>query len=84
MSWVTWILIGLVAGALAKRLTPGEANEPKGCALTILLGIGGSVLVGFLMQNILRMEGNGGFIATTFGATIGAVILLYLFRVFWK
>ncbi len=84
MGWISWIIVGFIAGALAKRLSPGDKNEPTGCIMTILLGIAGSVLVGFIMQNVLKMEGTGGIIATTCGATIGAVLLLYLLKTFWK
>ena len=38
-GWLTWILIGLLAGAIAKAITPGR--DPSGCLVTILLGIAG-------------------------------------------
>lgn len=76
MLW--WILIGLIAGALAKAITPGTSREPKGCLMTMLLGIAGSMLVGALVQ------GQGGFIASLFGATVGAVVLILLARALWK
>lgn len=84
MNWIWWIIVGFFAGALAKRIAPGDHYEPKGCVMTILLGIAGSVLVGFLMQNFLHMTGSGGIIASICGATIGSVIILYLCRAIWK
>ncbi|MBX3095852.1 MAG: GlsB/YeaQ/YmgE family stress response membrane protein [Fimbriimonadaceae bacterium] len=78
-----WILVGFVAGVLAKLIMPGGDREPKGCIMTILLGIAGSMLVGFLMQ-LMGFQGQGGTIPTIFGATIGACILIFLFRKFWK
>lgn len=50
--------------------------------MTIVLGIAGSVLVGFLLHSILGEETRGGFIGTIIGATIGALVLIWLFRRF--
>lgn len=83
MDIVGWIIIGLLAGVLAKALTPGTDREPKGCLMTILLGVAGSLIVGFAMR-LLGMQGAGGFIPTLFGATLGAIALIYLMRRFWK
>ncbi|RYG36977.1 GlsB/YeaQ/YmgE family stress response membrane protein [bacterium] len=80
---IAMIIIGAIAGILAKSLTPGTDKEPKGCLMTIALGIVGSVLVGFLMS-LLGLTGTGGWIATIIGATIGAVIIILLMRKFWK
>lgn len=78
-----WIIVGFIAGVLAKALAPGGSKEPKGCIMTILLGIAGSVTTGLTMQ-ALGMRGNGDMISTIVGATIGAVVLILLFRKFWK
>jgi len=83
MNFVWWILIGIVAGALAKALMPGDSKEPKGCLMSMLLGIAGSVLVGFLMD-AFGFQRNGGLIPTLVGATIGACLLIFLFRKLWK
>lgn len=79
-----WIGVGLIAGFLAKALTPGSSREPKGCLMTIVLGIVGSVVVGFIMRAFLDTRGVGGFVATVVGATIGAMALIYAMRTFWK
>lgn len=73
---LAWIVIGGVAGAIAKLLMPGR--DPGGCIITILLGIAGAVLAGFLGQQLgLDSAMNGaGFI----GAIIGAFILLLIYR----
>jgi uncharacterized membrane protein YeaQ/YmgE (transglycosylase-associated protein family) len=84
MEWLGLILIGLIAGALAKAVMPGEKAEPQGCLLTMLLGIAGSVTTGFIMRNLLHMEGRGGFIPTIVGATLGAMLLIFLLRKFWR
>jgi uncharacterized membrane protein YeaQ/YmgE (transglycosylase-associated protein family) len=80
--WLYWILLGLIAGTLAKFLVPGR--DPTGCIFTIVLGIIGAFL--------------GGLIGTTLGwgtvtqgaldvrsialATLGAIVLLLIGRLF--
>ena len=49
-SWLWWIIIGGVAGGIAKLLMPGK--DPGGCIVTILLGIAGALLAGFLGRAI--------------------------------
>ena len=73
---IAWIVIGLVAGAIAKLLMPGR--DPGGCIVTILLGIGGALLAGFIGQQVgWYKEGEGaGFIA----AIVGAFVILLLYR----
>ena len=75
-GWLGWILIGLIAGAIAKALVPGR--DPGGCIVTILIGIGGAVLAGFLGQQLnWYSPGEGaGFLA----AIVGAVIILGVYR----
>ena len=74
------ILIGLLAGVVAKMLTPGK--DPGGWIVTILLGIAGSYVGTFLGRTLgLYQEGQAaGFIASV----IGAVILLLLYRLFTR
>jgi uncharacterized membrane protein YeaQ/YmgE (transglycosylase-associated protein family) len=83
MHIIWWIIVGGLAGVLAKALSPGDKGEPKGCLLTILLGIAGSVLVGFIMRNFFGTTGGGGFMGTIIGATIGAFLLIFLFKKVW-
>ena len=75
-GWVTWIIIGLLAGAIAKLLTPGR--DPGGCLVTMVIGILGAVLAGFLGQQLgWYAPGEGaGFLA----AILGAVLILLLYR----
>jgi uncharacterized membrane protein YeaQ/YmgE (transglycosylase-associated protein family) len=75
-GWLVWILIGLLAGAIAKAIMPGR--DPGGCLVTILLGIAGAVVAGFLGRAMGWYEvGEGaGFIA----AVIGAIIILFIYR----
>ncbi|CAN5845619.1 GlsB/YeaQ/YmgE family stress response membrane protein [soil metagenome] len=74
---IGWIIIGGIAGALAKLIMPGD--DPGGIIVTILLGIAGAFLGGFIMQSILGF-GSGGFIWSIIVATIGAFILLAIYR----
>jgi uncharacterized membrane protein YeaQ/YmgE (transglycosylase-associated protein family) len=74
---ILWIIIGLIAGALGKLIMPGD--DPGGIIVTILIGIAGAFVGGFITQNILGM-GSGGFIWTIVVATIGAIILLAIYR----
>ncbi len=75
-SWLWWIIIGGIAGAIAKFLMPGR--DPGGCIVTILLGIAVAFVAGFIGQSLgLASTRNGaGFI----GAIIGAIIILAVYR----
>lgn len=81
---IWWIIVGFIAGVLAKALMPGKKHEPQGCIMTILLGIAGSVVTGFLMRLLLGERGGGGFVGTIVGATLGAMLLILIFRKVWK
>lgn len=76
-SFLGWILIGVVAGVLGKLIMPGK--DPGGFIVTILLGIAGALLAGFVAQaiGVARM----GPFASYAGATVGAIVLLILYRV---
>ncbi|HKH77598.1 MAG TPA: GlsB/YeaQ/YmgE family stress response membrane protein [Rubrobacteraceae bacterium] len=76
---IGWIIIGAIAGVLGKLIMPGD--DPGGIIVTILLGIAGAFVGGFIMQTILGF-GSGGFIWTILVATLGAVILLAIYRAF--
>ena len=76
MGILGWILFGLIVGALAKLVMPGR--DPGGIIVTMLLGIAGAVLGGFLGRALgLYREGEA---AGFFMATLGAVVLLALYR----
>ena len=74
---LAWLVIGLIAGALGKLLMPGD--DPGGIIVTILLGIAGAFVGGFIMQALFG-AGSGGFIWSIIVATIGAIILLAIYR----
>ena len=75
-GWLWWILAGLLAGAIAKMIMPGP--QGGGCLMTLLLGLAGAVLAGWLGQKYGYYEpGQGaGFLA----AILGAVIILIIYR----
>jgi uncharacterized membrane protein YeaQ/YmgE (transglycosylase-associated protein family) len=76
MEVLQWILFGLVVGALAKLVMPGK--DPGGIIVTILIGIAGALLGGFLGR-ALGLIGPGeqaGWIA----AFVGAILLLVIYR----
>ena len=73
---ILWtILIGFIAGVIAKLITPGE-NEPSGFILTTILGIVGAFVATFLGQSLGWYEAGEG--AGLIGATVGAVIVLLI------
>ncbi|HET9372153.1 MAG TPA: GlsB/YeaQ/YmgE family stress response membrane protein [Vicinamibacterales bacterium] len=71
-----WIIFGLVVGVIAKLMMPGR--DPGGFIVTILLGIAGAVVGGFVgrMLGLYQPGEPAGFIM----ATIGAILLLFLYR----
>ena len=73
---IFWIIVGGIAGALAKLIMPGD--DPGGFNITIILGIAGALVGGFLAS--LIGIGGGGIIWTIIIATIGAIILLAIYR----
>jgi uncharacterized membrane protein YeaQ/YmgE (transglycosylase-associated protein family) len=77
MGVLGWILFGLVVGALAKLVMPGR--DPGGIIVTILLGIVGALIGGFLGRalGLYRPDEPAGF----FGAFVGAILVLVVYRV---
>lgn len=77
MGIIGAIIIGLLAGLVAKLLMPGR--DPGGFIVTILLGIAGAIVATYLGQAIgwYKAGESAGFI----GAVVGAIILLILYRV---
>ena len=76
MGILGWILFGLVVGIIAKFIMPGK--DPGGIIVTIILGIVGALLGGYIGQ-ALHLYGPGepaGFV----GATLGAILVLFIYR----
>lgn len=78
MGILAWIVFGLIAGAIAKFLMPG--NDPGGFIITILIGIAGAVVGGFI-GSLLGLGGVDGFNLGSFAiAVLGALLLLFIYR----
>jgi uncharacterized membrane protein YeaQ/YmgE (transglycosylase-associated protein family) len=78
MGILSWIVFGLIAGALAKFLMPGE--DPGGCVITIIIGVVGALLGGYL-ATMLGYGGISGFDFRSFViAVIGSILLLIIWR----
>lgn len=78
MGILSWIIFGLIAGALAKFIMPGE--DPGGCVLTTVIGIVGAVIGGFV-GTWLGFGGISGFdVRSMLIAVLGSVLLLWVYR----
>lgn len=77
-----WIIVGLVAGALAGFFVPGR--ERFGCLGTMLIGIIGGLIGGFLWVNVLGQDEASGWLGALVIATIGAVLVLFVLRAMSK
>lgn len=77
MGILSWIVVGLVSGVIAKSLMPGSNNEPSGWVGTIVLGIVGALIGGFLSSLLLGGGGVSGFnLGSIVVAVIGACVLI--------
>jgi uncharacterized membrane protein YeaQ/YmgE (transglycosylase-associated protein family) len=70
---IGWLILGLVAGALARLLVPGR--DPMGWLGTLLLGLAGSMVGGFLADLLFDDEAIG-----LFGSVVGAVLVLLVYN----
>jgi uncharacterized membrane protein YeaQ/YmgE (transglycosylase-associated protein family) len=77
--WI-WIIVGFIAGVLAKWAMPGD--DPGGIIVTIIIGIVGAVIGGWLLSLLGIGAGadSGGWIFSIIAGVIGAVILLAIYR----
>jgi uncharacterized membrane protein YeaQ/YmgE (transglycosylase-associated protein family) len=80
MGILGWIVLGLLAGAIAKAILPGD--DPGGIIITMVIGIVGALLGGFLAQALLNRDTVDEFfdISTWLTAIVGSIILLLLYR----
>lgn len=78
MGILSWILLGLIVGALAKWIMPGD--DPGGIFVTIGIGIAGA-FVGGMLASLVGLGTTGGFsLGSIVTATFGALVLLYAYR----
>jgi uncharacterized membrane protein YeaQ/YmgE (transglycosylase-associated protein family) len=76
---ISWIVFGLIAGVIAKLLMPGR--DPGGCIITMLLGIAGAFVGGFLYRLLTRREVFFQFdLGSLVVAILGAIVILVIYR----
>jgi uncharacterized membrane protein YeaQ/YmgE (transglycosylase-associated protein family) len=81
MGILSWIIVGAIAGVIAKLIMPGK--DPGGFIITILIGIVGAIVGGFLVGLVVGGDVVTGINLTTIiVAVLGAILLLALYRVF--
>lgn len=79
MNIIAWIVVGLIGGAIARLLMPGR--DPGGLIITIVLGVAGAILGGFLSIALGIGNGVDDFdVGTIVLSVVGAMILLAAYR----
>jgi len=80
MGIIAWIILGLVAGVIAKMLVPGR--DPQGLIITTLIGIAGALLGGFVATKVFNVDGTQGFfnLSTWITAIAGSAVLLFAYH----
>jgi len=78
---IAWIVLGLVAGAIAKAILPGD--DPGGFIVTAIIGVAGALAGGFLAKLLFNDRPLGDFfdLSTWVTAIIGSIVLLVIYRV---
>src|SRR5437867_7737377 len=76
-SWIAWIIVGLIAGAIAARVVAGRGF---GCIADIVVGIAGAIIGGYLLGLVFNMSGTVGFLGSIVVAFIGAAVLLAVLK----
>jgi uncharacterized membrane protein YeaQ/YmgE (transglycosylase-associated protein family) len=72
-SLLAWIVVGLIAGAIAARVVAGRGF---GCLADIVVGVAGAIIGGFLLSSLFGISGSVGFFGSIVVAFIGAAVLL--------
>jgi len=80
MGIIGWIVLGLLVGAIAKALLPGD--DPGGIIVTMLIGVAGALLGGFLAGVLFDSDPVDEFfdLSTWLAAIVGSIILLLIYR----
>jgi uncharacterized membrane protein YeaQ/YmgE (transglycosylase-associated protein family) len=73
-----WILVGLLAGAIAGAFVPGERRQ--GCLGTMLIGIIGGLVGGWIWTEVLDNAPAGGLLGATVVAVLGSILVLVVMR----
>ena len=77
MGALSWIILGLIAGALAKAIRPGK--DPQGCFFTLFIGVMGAVVGGWIATLFGWGRVNGFNLYSLIVATVGAIIFLAIY-----
>ena len=81
MGVILWIIVGVTAGFLTKLAMPGTQDEPSGFLGTMLLGVVGAVIGGWIWNLLLNRPGSSGFdFGSLFVAFVGSVAVIGLMR----
>ena len=78
LNFIWWLIIGLIAGALARLIMPGK--DSMGIIATIVLGIVGSIIGGLVSMAIWRNAGEGFQPAGLILSILGAILVLWIWR----
>ncbi|MBA3629513.1 MAG: GlsB/YeaQ/YmgE family stress response membrane protein [Actinobacteria bacterium] len=80
MGIIAWIILGLIGGAIGKALLPGD--DPGGIIVTMIIGVVGAILGGFLASVLFNAEPMDEFfdLSTWITAIIGSIIVLMIYR----
>jgi uncharacterized membrane protein YeaQ/YmgE (transglycosylase-associated protein family) len=76
-SWLAWIVVGLISGAVAARVVAGRGF---GCIADIIVGVAGAIIGGYLLGAIFHITGTVGFFGSIVVAFIGAAALLAVLK----
>jgi uncharacterized membrane protein YeaQ/YmgE (transglycosylase-associated protein family) len=76
-SWLAWIVVGLISGAVAARVVAGRGF---GCIADIIVGVAGAIIGGYLLGAVFHMTGTVGFFGSIVVAFIGAAALLAVLK----
>ena len=78
LNWFVWIIIGLIAGAVAGWFVPGR--ERTGCIGTTIIGIVGGLLGGWIWTDVLNNDPATGFLGALLIAILGSALVLLVIR----
>lgn len=78
LNWFVWIIIGLIAGAVAGWFVPGR--ERSGCIGTTIIGIVGGLLGGWIWTDVLHNDPATGFLGALLIAILGSALVLLVIR----
>ncbi len=76
-NWIAWILVGLIAGAIAARVVAGRGF---GCIADIVVGVAGALIGGFVLSSLFGFSGSVGFFGSIVVAFLGAALLLAVLK----